>query len=48
LAAHSYERIWDRLFGEPAIDPATLGPGGVLYRKRIRRLEGGNRVGEIE
>ena len=48
LAAHSYERIWDRLFGEPAIDPATLGSDGVLYRKRIRRLEGGNRVGEIE
>lgn len=39
LAAHSYERIWDRLFGEPLIDPATLGPDGVLYRKRIRRLE---------
>ena len=48
LAAHSYERIWDRLFGEPAIDPATLGPDGVLYRKRIRRLEGENREGEIE
>ena len=39
LAAHSYERIWDRLFGDPVIDPSTLGPDGVLYRKRIRRLE---------
>ena len=42
LAAHSYERIWDRLFGDPVIDPSTLGPDGVLYRKRIRRLEVGN------
>jgi hypothetical protein len=41
LAAHSYERIWDRLFGDPLIDPSTLGPEGVLYRKRIRRLEQG-------
>lgn len=38
-AAHSYERIWDRLFGPPAIDPASLGPSGVRYHKRIRRLE---------
>ena len=40
LAAHSYERLWDRVFGEPVIDPATLGPSGVRYLKRIRRLEG--------
>jgi len=39
LAAHSYERIWDRLFGPPLIDPSTLGPSGVRYLKRIRRLE---------
>jgi hypothetical protein len=40
LAAHSYERIWDRVFGDPVIDPASLGPEGVRYLKRIRRLEG--------
>jgi hypothetical protein len=39
LAAHSYERIWDRIFGPPVIDPAELGPDGVRYLKRIRRLE---------
>jgi hypothetical protein len=39
-AAHSYERIWDRVFGPPVIDPADLGPDGVRYLKRIRRLEG--------
>ena len=39
LAAHSYERIWDRVFGPPVIDPADLGPDGVRYLKRIRRLE---------
>jgi len=39
LAAHSYERLWDRLFGDPVIDPSTLGPDGVRYLKRIRRLE---------
>ena len=39
LAAHSYERIWDRIFGNPVIDPASLGPEGVRYLKRIRRLE---------
>jgi len=38
-AAHSYERIWDRMFGHPAIDPRNLGPEGVRYLKRIRRLE---------
>lgn len=41
LAAHSYERIWDRIFGDPVIDPASLGPEGVRYLKRIRRLEDG-------
>jgi len=39
LAAHSYERIWDRIFGPPAIDPSELAPDGVRYLKRIRRLE---------
>jgi hypothetical protein len=39
LAVHSFERIWDRFFGDPAIDPASLGPDGVRYHKRIRRLE---------
>lgn len=38
-AAHSFERIWDRVFGDPVIDPADLGPDRVRYRKRIRRLE---------
>jgi hypothetical protein len=38
-APHSYERIWDRLFGPAVIDPASLGPSGVRYLKRIRRLE---------
>lgn len=40
LAAHSYERIWDRIFGDPVIDPRDLGPEGVRYLKRIRRLDG--------
>lgn len=40
-AAHSYERLWDRIFGGPAIDPALLGPGGVRYLKQIRRLQPG-------
>jgi len=47
LAAHSYERIWDRLFGNPVIDPSTLGSEGVLYRKRIRRLEEGEGDGGL-
>jgi hypothetical protein len=38
LAAHSYERIWDRLFGSPVINPLELGPEGVRYLKPIRRL----------
>lgn len=42
LAAHSYERIWDRVFGDPVIDSSTLGPDGVRYLKRIRRLEEGS------
>ena len=40
LAAHSYERLWDRIFGDPQIDPTTLGESGVRYLKKIRRLEG--------
>lgn len=39
LAAHSYERIWDRVFGLNVINPAELGSGGVRYLKRIRRIE---------
>jgi len=46
LAAHSYERIWDRIFGPPVIDPAELGPDGVRYLKRIRRLEESKLEGE--
>jgi len=38
-AAHSYERIWDRIFGPPVINPVDLGLQGVRYLKRIRRLE---------
>ena len=38
-AAHALERLWDRFFGPPVIDPSSLGPGGVRYYKRIRRLE---------
>ncbi len=38
-AAHSMERLWDRVFGPPVIDPASLGPEGVRYLKKIRRLE---------
>lgn len=37
-AAHSMERLWDRIFGPPVIDPASLGPDGVRYLKKIRRL----------
>ena len=39
LAVHSLERMWDRFFGDPAIDPSSLGVEGVRYHKRIRRLE---------
>ena len=42
LAAHCFERIWDRVFGPAVIDPASLGPDGVRYHKRIRRLEEGS------
>ena len=38
-AAHSFERLWDRFFGDPAIDPADLGKEGVRYLKKIRRLD---------
>jgi hypothetical protein len=38
LAAHSYERLWDRIFGNPVIDPSLLGPEGVRYLKKIKRL----------
>ena len=38
-AAHSLERLWDRFFGDPIIDPADLGKAGVRYLKKIRRLE---------
>ncbi len=39
LAPHSLERFWDYFFGDPVIDPSTLGPDGTRYLKRIRRLE---------
>jgi hypothetical protein len=42
LAAHCFERFWDRIFGPAAIDPASLGPDGVRYHKRIRRLVEGS------
>jgi hypothetical protein len=38
LAAHALERFWDRIFGEPVIDPSTLSQEGVRYHKKIRRL----------
>ena len=38
-AAHSMERLWDRFFGPPMINPASLGPDGVRYLKKIRRLQ---------
>lgn len=41
LAPHSLERFWDRIFGPAAIDSSSLGPAGVRYHKRIRRLEEG-------
>jgi hypothetical protein len=44
LAPHSLERLWDRFFGNPVIDPVTLGSEGTRYLKKIRRLE---EVGEI-
>lgn len=48
LTPHSLERFWDRFFGDPIIDPLTLGPDGVLYHKRIRRFEQGEgKSGEI-
>ena len=38
-AAHSFERLWDRFFGNPMIDPSYLGKEAVRYLKKIRRLE---------
>jgi len=43
-AAHAMERMWDRFFGSPAIAPSDLGPDGVRYLKRIRRLERRNAI----
>jgi hypothetical protein len=40
-AAHSLERMWDRFFGKPLIQPSELGVEGVRYLKKIRRLEEG-------
>lgn len=37
-AGHCFERLWDRVFGVRAIDPAELGPDGTKYLKPIRRL----------
>ena len=37
-AGHCFERLWDRVFGVRAIDPAELGPDGCRYLKPIRRL----------
>ena len=35
-AGHCFERLWDRIFGVCAIDPATLGPDGCRYLKPIK------------
>ncbi len=49
LIPHSLERFWDRFFGDPVIDPATLGHDGTRYLKKIRRLEpGGEIVGSVD
>lgn len=40
-SGHCFERLWDRIFGFEAVDPAELGPGGCRYLKPIRRLESG-------
>lgn len=37
LAAHCMERIWDRVFGPPAVDPATLDHNLQRFLKPIRR-----------
>lgn len=47
LAPHSFERFWDRLFGPPVINRADLGPDGVRYLKRIRRLQEVERMSSI-
>jgi hypothetical protein len=38
LAAHCFERMWDRVFDVRGVDPASLGPDGCRYLKPIRRL----------
>ncbi|MEI6081657.1 MAG: DUF3431 domain-containing protein [Verrucomicrobiota bacterium] len=49
LTPHSLERFWDRFFGDPVVDPATLGHNGTRYLKKIRRLEpGGKIVGSVD
>jgi hypothetical protein len=35
-AGHCFERLWDRIFGVRAIDPAILGPGGFLDQKPFK------------
>jgi hypothetical protein len=40
-SGHCFERLWDRVFGVRAIDPAELGPDGCRYLKPIRRLTEG-------
>ena len=48
-APQSLERLWDRFFGNPFIDPATLGREGTRYLKKIRRLEyGGEITGKVD
>jgi hypothetical protein len=37
-AGHCFERLWDRVFGVRAIDPASLGPDGCRYLKPIKKL----------
>ena len=49
LTPHSLERFWDRFFGDPVIDPVTLGHDGTRYLKKIRRFEpGGEIVGAVD
>jgi hypothetical protein len=36
--------FWDRFFGDPVIDPSTMGPDGTRYLKKIRRHESPNVV----
>lgn len=37
-AGHCFERLWDRIFGVTAVDPAVLGGEMCRYLKPIRRL----------